>query len=396
MGLVRVLYFDAFSGLSGDMTVGALLGLGVPLARLEDGIASLPLGGCELKAEKRHVHGIEAWKFDVVEPHHPGHHHEHRAFRDIRTMLDAASLSPAVRDRSLAIFSRMAEAEGTVHGVSPELVTFHEVGAVDSIVDIVCCAVGLSELAVDAVYVSPLPLGSGTVSSQHGVIPVPGPATLELLRGFPVRPGDGTSELVTPTGAAIVSALATPGEPVPSMRVEAIGYGAGTRVLADRPNMLRLLLGTRASDAVSDEMVLIETNIDDANPEHYEYVMERLLEAGARDVWLTPVQMKKNRPGVQLSVLGEPAARAVLAGIVLSETSAIGVRFVPVARQILVRESVTVETEFGGVEVKISHAPDGSANLAPEYESCKRLARQRGVPLKIVYQAALAAARALA
>jgi uncharacterized protein (TIGR00299 family) protein len=242
------------------------------------------------------------------------------------------------------------------------------------------------------VYVSPLPLGSGTVPSRHGVLPVPAPATVELLRGFPVRVGDGDSELVTPTGAAIVSAFASPGEPLPPLCIEGIGYGAGSRALSDRPNLLRLLLGTAAPLARSDEMVVIETNIDDSSPEIYEHVMDELLAAGARDVWLTPVQMKKNRPGVVLRVLGEPSARELLSSIVLRETSAIGVRYFSVQRRVLEREVIAVDTEFGRVEVKRSRAPDGSINLAPEYEGCRRAARQHRVALKSVYLAALAAA----
>jgi uncharacterized protein (TIGR00299 family) protein len=392
---MRVLYFDAFSGVSGDMTVGALLGLGVPLSRLEQELARFPLDGYRLAAEKRQVHSIEAWKFDVLvesidDP--SAHHHPHRSFGVIRTMLETGGLTPAVRDKSLAIFTRLAEAEGHVHGVPPEQVTFHEVGAVDSIVDIVGVATGIVELGIEQVFVSPLPLGSGTVPSQHGIIPVPGPATLELLKGFSVRPDDGVGELVTPTGAAIVSALAAPAQSVPIMQVEGVGYGAGTRTLADRPNMLRLVLGSTETPYSGDDMVLIETNIDDGNPEIFEYVMERLFEAGARDVWFTAVQMKKNRPGTQLSVLGEPADRSLLAGIVLRETSAIGVRFLPVQRQKLLRETISVETEFGSVAVKLSRGPGGVVNVAPEYESCKRVARERDVPLKAVYEAAVRAA----
>lgn len=396
---MRVIYFDAFSGLSGDMTVGALIALGVDLARIEAELARLPLGGFSLRASRREVHGIQACKLDVVLEHEhdeDAHHsHGHRAFRDIRAMIEASSLASGVVGRALAIFTRLAEAEGHVHGVAVDDVVFHEVGAVDSIVDIVATAVGLEELGVERVYVSSLPLGSGLVQSRHGPIPVPAPATVELLHSFPVRIGDGEGEMVTPTGAAIVAAFATPGEPLPPLRIEGVGYGAGSRVLRDRPNVLRLVLGRTATATMRDEMVVIETNIDDANPEIYEYVFEQLLAAGARDVWLTPAQMKKNRPGVVLRVLAEPAARDALASIVLRETPAIGVRFFPVERLTLRREVSTVDTEIGPVEVKRSIAPDGSLNLAPEYESCKRLARERGVPLKSVYEAALAAARKL-
>jgi uncharacterized protein (TIGR00299 family) protein len=299
-----------------------------------------------------------------------------------------------VRDTALAVFARLAEAEGRVHGVAPDAVTFHEVGALDSIVDIVGTAIGLAALDVETVYVSSLPLGSGTVISQHGTIPVPAPATVELLRGFPVRIGDGAGELVTPTGAAIVATLARAGEPLPPMAIAAVGYGAGSRTLADRPNLLRLLLGHASAAAVAgDELIEIAANIDDSSPELYEHAMEQLFAAGARDVWLAPAQMKKNRPGTVLHVLAEPVARNALAAIVLRETSAIGLRFHAVQRLILPREQITVGTEYGAVQVKIAHAGDGTVNVAPEYDDCRRVARERGVPLKVVYQAAIAAAR---
>jgi uncharacterized protein (TIGR00299 family) protein len=319
--------------------------------------------------------------------------HAHRAFRDIRAMIDGSPLNAAVKERALAIFTVLAAAEGTVHGVAADDVTFHEVGAVDSIVDIVGTAIGLVALGVDRAYVSPLPLGSGLTQSQHGVIPIPGPATLELLRGFPVRVGDGGGELVTPTGAAIVRALARPGDSMPLLQAERVGYGAGTKTWPDRPNVLRLVLGTVATPCATEEMVIVEANIDDANPELYEYVMERLFSAGARDVWLTPAQMKKNRPGTTLHVLVEPGQRDAIASIVLSETSSIGVRSFAVQRTALPRERIEVDTEYGRVAVKVARAPDGSINLAPEYDSCKLRAAERGVPLKLVYQAALAAAR---
>ena len=395
---MRILFFDAFSGVSGDMTVGALLALGVELERLRTELAVLPIAGYALRASEQRVHGIRACKFDVdidahAHPHdHP--HQSHRAYADIRAMLAASALRPAVRDTAQAIFARLAEAEGRVHGVSTDAVTFHEVGAIDSIVDIVGTAIGLAALEVDAVYTSALPLGSGTVQSQHGVIPVPAPATVELLRGFPVRVGDGTGELVTPTGAAIVAALARPGAALPPLRLDAVGYGAGTRTLADRPNLLRLMLGRAAAAAGGDELVEIATNIDDSSPELYDHVMEQLFAAGARDVWLAPAQMKKNRPATVLHVLADPAGRDALAALVLRETSAIGLRFHTVQRLVLPREQTTVGTEYGAVQVKIAHAPDGSTNIAPEYEDCRRIARERGVPLKAVYQAAIAAARA--
>ena len=385
---MKVLYFDAFAGISGDMTVGALLALGLPLDQLTHELQQLPLTGYSVSATPRHVNGINATKFDV---HTTAHGHAHRPFREIRDMIERSTLPPTVKRHALAIFTKLADAEGHVHGVEPDAVEFHEVGAIDSIVDIVGTAIGITALNIEGAYVSTLPLGSGIVQSQHGPLPVPGPATVELLRGFTTRPGDGEGELVTPTGAAIVATLAT-SAPVPELRVQAVGYGAGQRTLQDRPNLLRLVLAEPVAAAGHDEMVVIETNIDDYNPEFYDYVMERLFAAGARDVYLAPVQMKKNRPGVVLSVLGSDRDRERLAAIILSETSAIGVRYYPVRRLVLPRDTRTVETPYGALRLKVAVSPDGHENIAPEYDDCRRLAQEKNVPIKLVYQAALAAA----
>lgn len=422
---MRVLYFDAFAGVSGDMTVGALLDLGLDLERLRAELAALPLSGYALRAEPRLVNGIGAVKFDVLLDGAPaagthghgehdhrqdeGHHHRHadeghrhgapaahahRAFADIRRMIEASALAPRVKATALAIFTRLAEAEGHVHRMPIEKVTFHEVGAIDSIVDIVGTAIGLAALDVERVCVSPLPLGAGLVRSQHGVIPVPGPATAELLRGFPVRVGDGAAELVTPTGAAIVAALARPGEALPPLAIEAVGYGAGTRVLGDRPNLLRLLLGRAAASPGGDELLEVAATIDDANPELFAHALDAVFAAGARDAWLVAASMKKQRPGVVLHALVDAAARAAVTTAILRETTAIGLRFHSVQRVVLPREVTRVETPWGPVRVKLAVAPDGTRNVAPEYEDCRRLAAERGVALKAVYQAAIAAALA--
>jgi uncharacterized protein (TIGR00299 family) protein len=306
-------------------------------------------------------------------------------------MIEGSSLSAGVKQRALAVFTKLAEAEGKVHAVASDDVEFHEVGAVDSIVDIVGAAVGLDYFAPEQVLVSALPLGAGVVRSQHGPIPVPGPATAELLRGFVTRPGDGEGEMVTPTGAAIVAAMARQAE-LPALRIDKVGYGAGERSLSDRPNVLRLVLGESSALQAQGEIIVIETNIDDFNPELFEYVVERLLEAGARDVYLTPVQMKKGRPGVVLSVLCDARDRDVVAAIVLGETSAIGLRYYPVQRLVLEREVREVQTPYGPIRVKVARAPGGHENLAPEYEDCKRVAAEKKVPIKLVHQAALVAA----
>jgi uncharacterized protein (TIGR00299 family) protein len=384
---MKVLYVDAFSGISGDMTVGALLALGLPLERLRQDLGHLPLAGYTVSAASRTVSGIAATAFTVQVA---AQGHAHRAFRDIRRMLEASALEVPVKSRALGIFTKLAEAEGRVHAVPADEVEFHEVGAIDSIVDIVGTAIGIAALGIECVYTSALPLGSGIVPSQHGPLPVPAPATIELLRDFTTHIGDGESELVTPTGAAIIASLAAPG-PVPAMRVHAIGYGAGQRTLRDRPNLLRLVVGEAVAAPGHDDLIVMETNIDDYNPEFYEHVMERLFAAGARDVFLAPVHMKKNRPGIVLSVLCAESERETLCGIILSETSALGLRYYPVRRLVLPRDTKEVTTAYGVVRVKIAVSPDGRENVAPEYDDCKRIARERNVPIKVIYQAALAA-----
>jgi uncharacterized protein (TIGR00299 family) protein len=398
---MRIAYFDAFSGISGDMTVGAWIDLGLPLARLRETLAPLGLEGVALSSERVERSGIGATKFHVrVHGEHPdppgghGHHHHHRVHRpyaDIRRLLAQSTLDVDVRERALAIFEALAEAEARVHGTTIDDVTFHEVGALDAIVDVVGASLGLVHFRLDDVYVSPLPLGDGMVRAAHGPLPVPGPATLELLRGWPVRLGDGRSELVTPTGAAVVAGLARR-TPVPPMVIQAVGYGAGDRILDDRPNLLRIVLGEPALEASRDEVVVLEATIDDMSPQLYEHVLERLLAAGARDAFLAPVVMKKSRPGTTLRVLAAPEDRDRLAAIVFAETSTIGLRFTTWQRLVLPREERVVATEYGSVRVKVATAPDGTLNVAPELDDCRRLAVERGVPLKVVHRAALLAA----
>lgn len=385
---MKVAYFDTFSGISGDMTVGALLHLGVSLDDLRNELAKLPLSGYSLHQSVRFQSSIRATKFDV-EVTAPL---AERSFRAIASMLRESALLPPVKATALRIFTILAEAEGRVHGIAPGAVHFHEVGAVDSIVDIVGTAFGLHSLGVEKIFASPLPMGKGFVPSRHGVLPIPAPATVELLKGLSVRLEDGAAEMVTPTGAAILAALAQQGA-TPQLQLSAVGYGAGGRTLADRPNLLRILLGALVETLREEQLLVLETNIDDLNPELYEYVMERLFSAGARDVCLLPLQMKKNRPGVMLWVLGEVADREKLSAIIFSETSTIGIRSYPVARVALTRESKSVVTPYGEVRVKFSAGPEGRVHAAPEYEDCKRLAREKDLPLKTVYEAALFAAR---
>ena len=385
---MKIAYFDTFSGISGDMTVGAFLHLGVSLDVLRAELAKLPLTGYQLSQTERKLSGIRATKFDVAVSEPLGE----RSFRAIARMLRENDLLPQVKETALRIFTVLAEAEGRVHGIAAEAVHFHEVGAVDSIVDIVGTAFGLHALGIEKVYASALPMGKGLVPSRHGVLPIPAPATVELLKGLQVRLEDGGAEMVTPTGAAIVAAVAQQGS-VPSLQLTAVGYGAGERTLPDRPNLLRVLLGNAGETPREEQLLVLETNIDDLNPELYEHVMERLFAAGARDVFLAPIQMKKNRPGVLLWVLGEITDRDKLSAILFAETSTLGIRSYPVARIALRRESREVVTPYGNVRVKLAHSPDGRVNVAPEYEDCKRVAREKEVPLKLVYEAAVRSAR---
>ena len=385
---MKIAYFDAFSGISGDMTVGAFLQLGVSLDALRHELNTLDLSGYRLRQTIRQRSGIQATKFEV-EVHQP---QGERASRAIADMLRVSALVPQVKEMALRIFDVLAQAEGHIHGVPPQDVHFHEVGAVDSIVDIVGTAFCLHTLGIEQVYVSPLPMGSGVVTSRHGILPVPGPATLELLKGFPVCLADGQSELVTPTGAAILAAVAQPGS-VPAVQIEAVGYGAGERELSDRPNLLRVIIGQTQEPPRTDQLLVLETNIDDLNPEFYEHIMERVLAAGARDVFLCPIHMKKNRPGILLWVLCEVADRERLSGLLFAETSTLGIRVYPVERLALRREHKTLETRYGRVGIKLAHQPDGRIHIAPEYEDCKRCAREHDVPLSVVYEAALHQAR---
>jgi len=386
---MKTAYLDAFSGLSGDMIVGALLDAGADFAELERAVTRLGLSGYRVTTRRKSVSGIAALKFEVeVSQTQPDRH-----LGEIRSMIEHASLPPTVTANAVAIFTNLAVAEATVHRSTPEEVHFHEVGAVDSIIDIVGAVWGFERLGVDRVLVSTLPMGTGFVRSQHGVIPVPAPATTELLSGFPMRLNDGPSEMVTPNGAAIVQTLALPAPAALTFDVERVGYGAGTKDFTDRPNVLRLMLGHEPAALRGEEVVEIAANIDDLNPQIYDHLSERLFAAGARDVTLTPTIMKKGRPGVVLSVLAEPALRDQLAEIIFAETTTIGVRFHPMARLKLDRKVIEVQTSYGTIRVKVSGGGSQPATIAPEYEDCRRIASERKIPLKLVIEDAAAAAR---
>jgi|YNPNPStandDraft_1061719.scaffolds.fasta_scaffold07769_3 uncharacterized protein (TIGR00299 family) protein len=379
-----IAYFDCFSGISGDMTLGALLDLGVPEDHIRDGLRRLPVGGYSLRISRQTRGAIQGTRVEVAVE--SAHQHD-RTFAEIRDMLERADLPPSVLGRALAVFRCLAEAEGRVHGVSADEVHFHEIGAVDSIVDIVGTALAAEYLRICRAYVSALPLGSGFVRCSHGLLPVPAPATLELLRDMRTVPTRIEGELVTPTGAAIVRALAGPGsqEP-PPLRVRGVGYGVGSAEL-EYPNLLRIILGEADPAYGADEVVEIECTIDDANPQLYEHVMERLFARGALDVYLVPVQMKKGRPGVSLHVLAEPWSHKHLCDIVFEETTTIGIRVRPVQRVKLDRRDQTVETPYGPVRVKVVRTRGASVEeYRPEYEDCRQIALREGIPLRTVYE----------
>ena len=378
---MRTAYFDLVSGISGDMTVAALLDLGVPRKRLQEELEKLRGVDFRIRVGRKTVNGILATRFQVIPAKDP----PRRSWSGIRRLIDRSRLPAAVKARSLAVFSKLAEAEGKLHGVAPEEVHFHEVGAVDSIVDIVAAAIGTCHLDIDDFACSTVPLGRGLTRSMHGVLPVPAPATLELLKGFPVEDAGLNAENVTPTGAAILSALVTEKGGAPAMRIERTGYGAGTLEFPDRPNVLRVVLGESEAVLDHDRMLVMETHIDDMNPEIYDYVLERLFAAGARDVTLSPVQMKKNRPGTLLRILAEPELRDALAGIVLRETSTLGVRCYRVDRIVLRRETRRLETRFGTLTVKIAEEPGGRKRATPEYDEARKAAASKKVPLQAIY-----------
>lgn len=375
---MRIAYGDLIGGLSGDMFVGALLDLGLSLKKLESELKKIPTLEYRLAVSKKTVHGLRATRFRVI----CAPQRSERAWLEIRKLLERSRLHAGVKQTGIDIFTRLAKAEAKIHGVSPERVHFHEVGATDSIVDIMAAAIGCHDLEIDSIHFSPVPLGRGVTRARHGPLPLPGPATLELLKGIPVQGIGVEGETVTPTGAAIVSALGRGFGEQPPMTMEKIGYGAGEKEFSHRPNLFRMIVGSNETSWQQQEMLVIETNIDDMNPQLYDYVMDRLFEAGARDVFLSPVQMKKNRPGTLLTVICEPLRRGAIETIVFRETSTIGVRSYPVSRTILKRESKKVKTRFGEVKMKIVEQPDGSKRAAPEYDDLKRIAAAKKLPLK--------------
>ena len=383
---MTILYLDCYAGISGDMTVGALLDLGVPLEylRTELGKLELPSGTYELSVSRTERQHMAALKFDVTVQDH----HTHRHYAGIDSMIAVSGLAEPVKERARLIFRRLAEAESVVHGVAIEDVHFHEVGAIDSIVDIVGTAICLEYLGVETVYAAALPLGGGFIETSHGRLPVPAPATAELMKGLALHGDCGPGERVTPTGAAIVAALASRSGKQPAMVLEKTGCGAGGKDFPDCPNILRAFLGgSSRGDTETDEVIVVETNIDDSTPELLGYAMERLFEEGALDVFFTPIQMKKNRPGVMVSFLCRPGDLDRLSQLLLTETSAIGLRHYRAGRIVLQRRIALQQTEFGPVRFKEVMGSRGEVlRASPEYDDCRRIAREKEIPCREVME----------
>lgn len=376
-------YFDCFSGLSGDMTLGALIDLGLEVAELERVLNSLHLGQLRLEvqeASKAHLRGVKVdFHLDAAP--------RERTYAEIRSLLQASPLPERTRDLSLAMFRLLGEVEARIHGQPLETVHFHELGAADTILDVVGVAYGVQQLNITKVFVSPIPMGWGMITGAHGRLPNPAPAALELLKGLPVYGTDLPGELVTPTGAAILRALEAQGELCPPMKLKAVGYGAGTRDLPGHPNLLRLYLGEPLASrpGVREKVLVCETHIDDMNPEFYETLMERLFAAGALDVALAAIQMKKNRPGVRVTVISPLAARESVLEALFIHSTTLGVRLMEVERVAARRWEDRVETPYGPLKVKVVEYA-GHRRMMPEYEDCRRLAQEYGLPLLEVYR----------
>ena len=381
---MKTLYYDCFAGISGDMHLAALLDLGLDVDDLIRELSGLGLPGYGIQASRASRKGVSGVQVRVViEPHQP----THRNLRQIEALIGGSSLKETVRARAVAVFRRLADAEARIHDTSPDQIHFHEVGALDAIVDIVGGAIALDRLQVDRVLCSPVELGGGVAHCAHGVLPVPAPATLELLKGAPVKLGGAPFETTTPTGAALLATFVDEFVTRPELVIDRVGYGVGHRD-GPLPNVLRVCLGELAAPA-EERMTLavLECNIDDMNPECYDHVLERLFAAGAKDVWLTPVLMKKNRPGTLLSVLCAPTLASVLSERLLLETTTLGVRRYAVERTALVRETTRVATRYGEVAVKVAHHRGQPLRGKPEYEDCRRLALEHRVPIHAVYAA---------
>ena len=379
---MKVAYFDCFAGISGDMTLGALVDAGLSFSALKSELDKLSVREFAIFRRRVEKHGIAGTKVDV----HAREGHVHRHLKHVLEIIDSSSISPSAKERAGRVFQKLAEAEAKVHGTTIDAVHFHEVGAVDAIVDVVGAVVGLELLGIEAVYASRFRLGSGQTRGAHGAMPVPVPAVVEMTKGFPTERTAIPHELVTPTGAALLTALASGiGDDI-RLRTESTGYGAGARNVEQVPNLLRVEIGELVADSRTDAPILLETNIDDMSPEIYGYLIDRLFEAGARDAFLTPVIMKKGRPGIQLTVLADPNKETELTELIFLETTTLGIRRMPVQRHLLERHSDTLQTPFGPVRVKIATI-GGKQRVSPEYDDCARIAREKHLPILDVYKA---------
>jgi len=379
---MKIAYFDCCAGISGNMVLGALVDSGLDVNILRRELAKLPLDDYSISASKDERHHITGTNIKVRFKE-SGHH---RTFKEIKNIINKSRLTTKVKVLSTSIFENLAKAEAKVHGCRVDDVHFHEVGAIDSIVDIVGTAIGIEKLGIGQVYASPLPLGSGWVKTSHGRMPVPAPATLELLKGVPVASSPATSELTTPTGAAIIKTLSLSFGNMPHMEIEGTGYGIGDRSFKEIPNILRLIIGKRTGN--TERLIIVETNMDDMNPQIYEYLMSRLFKNGALDVFLMPIQMKKGRPAILLKVLCSENKKGNIIDTIFEETTTIGVRTYEVERHCLERRIENVSTPYGKVRVKVAERNGKVLNIQPEYEDCKEIAEKKKLPLKEVMDSA--------
>lgn len=380
---MKALYFDLIGGASGDMILGAMVDAGLSIDKLKELLSSLNLKEFDLQAKIVDKNGFTATKVDVLVTEQPPERH----LKEIKDIIQKSSLPPAVQNRALQIFERIAKTEATIHNKSIDQVHLHELGGTDTIIDITGTLLALDHLEISKIYASPVPLGKGFVKGAHGQIPLPSPATISLLKGIPIYGRDIDAELVTPTGAALLAELVDDFGPAPPIVLETVGYGAGGRDLPI-PNLLRVLIGeiSPSDSATLDRLAVLETNLDDLNPEIYPYVIESLFAAGALDVTLTPIQMKKNRPGTQIQVLCEPSMMDSMRSILFRETTTLGIKQIMVDRYSLPRTIREVETPYGKIRVKIAEINPNIKKISPEFEDCRRAAQEHGIPITDIYQ----------
>lgn len=381
---MRIGYFDCFSGASGDMILGALIDVGLSQKKLKEELDKLNIPTVQVKVKKINKAGILATKVNIEGRKEEKHH---RNLKEIIEIVEKSYIASEVKEKSIDIFKRIAQAEAKIHGLPVEEIHFHEIGGLDSVVDVVFSVWGVHELGLEEIYVSRINVGTGFVKCEHGILPVPAPATLLLMKNKPVYSTGVERELLTPTGAAILSSLGSHFGHLPEMNIEKVGYGAGKDDLP-QPNVLRLIIGSSLSNAVKERVVIIETNIDDMNPQFYDYIMEKLFDLGAREVFLTPVIMKKNRPATLLSIISSSEKSNSIIGFLMKETTTIGVRWHEEERLCAERKIITVKTKYGNLRFKLARWEGEPINLSPEYEDCKRLAIKKGISIKKIFDEA--------